>query len=655
MSIRIKLVILLVIPTLAFLGYAGIAFREAQIQGDENAQVLVLSELATQMSSLVHECQKERGYTAGFLGSKGQKFQSEIRDQHALTDTKIAQIENYIQSNPLSTESPIYQPLANANNELLRIKEIRKMVLSESIAAKDAIGYYTALNGQYLDGISLIALQSTDANITRGLSAYAFFLKSKERAGIERAVLTNTFAADKFGPGMYAKFISLVTAQQEYLNAFLALGTEDTVGIYESASKDSSFDQTLTFRSSAFENSVTGGFGQNPQDWFKVATTRINVLKGVEDQLSQRIMDEAESKKAQASLNMYIGILVLSLTVVGGFLIIQNIIKPIRLIVSALDVFASGDLTPRLPSTRKDELGMMAQSANLMADSLSELVNDIISRSNNVAATAEQVNQNASELSKSLSDQSSNLFQVSAAVEEMNSSVDEVANKSAEAEQVARKSGEQAEQGGTVVTHTINGIQTVGGMVDESVAIVGQLGEKSDQISAIIETISEIADQTNLLALNAAIEAARAGEHGRGFAVVADEVRKLAERTSNATSEVSSSVTQINADTQSAVESINSCQSQMSVGVGHAIEAGEALTSIVQDSQTVNAEISGIAAAAKEQAVACASLTENIEQISFHMDESTNGIREASQAAQSLSEHALEMQNMTKRFKTVQS
>lgn len=652
MSIRIKLIVLLLIPTLAFLGFAAVSFKNAQAAGKENAKIVSLSELATTMSALVHESQKERGYTAGFLGSNGTKFVAEIGQQRSLSDQRIDALNVFIAANPPADLSPAVNNSINiALEQLAKIKSIRVQVSAQEIPAKDAIGYFTTMNGLFLDAIADIAHESSDDYLARELAGYANFLKSKERAGVERAVLSNTFAKDAFGPGMYAKVVSLVAAQENFMDAFLSVCSDEARVPYETALSDPSFAQVQSFRDIAFAKASTGGFDQSAEAWFKASTARINTLKGVEDALSVLVVERATAMKAQARTAMLISAAVLALTVIGGFLMIQNIIKPIHQIVGTLDTIADGDLTVKLPEGRKDELGAMAVSVNKMTDSLGTLIKEIISSSHSVASAATQVSANSEELANGMYEQSSHLNQVSAAVEEMSASITEVAGKSVHAETLSSESGKQAESGGEVVGHTISGIEGIESLVNQSASTVSELGQKSESIGEIIDTINDIADQTNLLALNAAIEAARAGEHGRGFAVVADEVRKLAERTTKATAEVSISIKEIQDETKTAVSSINSCQEGMATGVAFAKEAGQSLDAIVLANTSVNTEISGIAAATEEQSDACNSLSQNIEQISSLIERSAEGVKEAANAAAMLSTSAEEMQSMVSQFK----
>jgi methyl-accepting chemotaxis protein len=233
----------------------------------------------------------------------------------------------------------------------------------------------------------------------------------------------------------------------------------------------------------------------------------------------------------------------------------------------------------------------------------------------------------------------------------MSSSVIEVAKKSSQASEQATKAGQQATEGGSVVEQTVVGMQAINEAVSAGAVSVTELGKRGEQIGEIIKVINDIADQTNLLALNAAIEAARAGEHGRGFAVVADEVRKLAERTTKATEEVAGSIRAIQDETRTAVERMTTGTQQVEVGVEKANAAGITLKGIVASANDVASMIQSIAAASEQQSSASEQISRSLESISSVTREATAGASQAAQASTELSSKAEQLRSMVARFK----
>lgn len=338
-----------------------------------------------------------------------------------------------------------------------------------------------------------------------------------------------------------------------------------------------------------------------------------------------------------------------------GFVLLLRLMfsRPVRAMIERVKDIAEGegDLTARIEVKREDELGMLARYFNSFIEKIQDIISQVASSANQVASAATEIAASSEQMSQGMEQQSSQVAQISSAMEEMAASVNEVARKSNDATQEASESGRVAEEGGTIVQSTVEGMQAISEAVSAGAVSVEQLGKRGEQIGAIIEVINDIADQTNLLALNAAIEAARAGEHGRGFAVVADEVRKLADRTTKATEEISESIREIQTETANAVQRMNTGTEQVNEGVQRATLAGESLEQIVQSARSVSSVIAEIAAATEEQAATSEEISRNIEGINAVTQETVQGANQAASASVELSSRAEELRALVSRFK----
>ncbi len=326
--------------------------------------------------------------------------------------------------------------------------------------------------------------------------------------------------------------------------------------------------------------------------------------------------------------------------------------KPISTLISSItEIQDHNDLTQRVDIKSDDEVGKLGKCFNSFIETLHGVIRDVATSTTEVAGAATEIAASSEQIASGMREQSSQVEQISSAVEEMSASVEEVARKSGIASNEANESGSMAEAGGRTVRDTITGMQSIAEAVSAGALSVAELGKRGEQIGQIISVINDIADQTNLLALNAAIEAARAGEHGRGFAVVADEVRKLADRTTTATEEIAQSIQAIQVETGEAVTKMNAGTEQVNVGVEKATEAGHSLEQIVNSARSVAGNIQSIAAAAEQQSVAAGEVSRNIESISAVTAESTEGAQQAAQAATMLSHKCEQLRSMVARFK----
>ncbi|PCI58255.1 MAG: methyl-accepting chemotaxis protein, partial [Gammaproteobacteria bacterium] len=474
----------------------------------------------------------------------------------------------------------------------------RTLISNFEIATPAAISYYTNLNTKLLNSISQIAVLSSNADISKQAAAYVNFLKSKERAGIERAVLANTFAAGKFAPNMYEKFNALVTEQQTYLNVFNSFASQKQQNYLKRTLVGNNVNEVMKYRKIAREKYATNSrFGVEAGDWFKAATGRINLLKQVEDQFSQdlaktatRLNDEASSSFMHA---LIISIVAAAVTFIFSYLVVKGVTVPLTDALARMRDIAEGegDLTKRIEVKSNDEVGLLCTAANNFIQKIHDVISSVKTNAEGLRDASNQVNSAAQDLSSGSSEQAASVEETSSSLEEMSATVNQNAENASQTEKMASNSAIQAQEGGK--------------QVSETVVAMKDIAEK-------IGIIEDIAYQTNLLALNAAIEAARAGEHGRGFAVVASEVRKLAGRSETAAGEISglakSSVDVAEeagkllqeivpsiAKTAELVEEINASSEEQASGISEINSAMEQLDTVTQNNASLAEELSATA------------------------------------------------------------
>jgi len=308
---------------------------------------------------------------------------------------------------------------------------------------------------------------------------------------------------------------------------------------------------------------------------------------------------------------------------------------------------ADGDLTYRFESDKGGVYDAMRQ----MVEQL-RLVMDKVNRSSQeVASSSVELNSNAEQMASASHEVVGQANTVATASEEMSATSMDIANNCHRAAESSSQASKTAQAGAGIVKNTVDGMTRIADKVRSSAGVVEQLGTRSDQIGEIVATIEDIADQTNLLALNAAIEAARAGEQGRGFAVVADEVRALAERTSRATREIGEMIKNIQTETRRAVAAMEDGVREVEQGTSEAARSGQALEEILEKINEVTVQISQIATAAEEQTATTREISNNIQQISDVVEMSAKGSLDISQASSGLSELSVGLQDMVRKFR----
>ena len=627
-----KLIALILVPVAGILFFSARSLLESQQVVTESNELQQLTGLAVNISNLVHETQKERGATALFLGSKGQKFGKELSAQRQETNQRIEALETYLTDfNEQNFDEGFRNVLGEALGLLEEIGGKREGVSAQSIPIAEAIAYYTKMNGTFLNTVGTMTTVSSDADLTVSITAYVSFLKSKERAGIERAVLSATFAQDKFGPGMFKKFIALVTEQNSYANEFKLLASAENVQFFDKTLSGDIVAEVERYRQVAYDKAATGGFGEDAGKWFAAITQKINLLKNVEDHLAAGLNEETAQLRSQALAQLtFLGVLtaaIVGLTFAGAWFITRNITRgitgPVADMVEMATKMAEGDLTQRVKVGGSQEIASLGSAFNKFAEKQQTVIRQLAGNANTLAGASTELSTTATQMASGAEETTNQSATVAAAAEEMTANMKNISGSTDQMSNNVRSVAAAVEEMTASISEVAKNAEKAAGVSDEAKQLaersnsqIGELGSAADEIGKVIEVIQDIAEQTNLLALNATIEAARAGDAGKGFAVVATEVKELAKQTADATDDI-----------RARVEGIQS-------STGEAVNAIQEITTVVQNVNDVSREI---AEAVEQQNVTTAEIAQSISSTSQASETVTTGVSESAVASQEIS------------------
>lgn len=654
-SFNKKIFILLFFPLLGFLGIGVNAVLSSLSTNNEMEQLSKYTKLSSVYSELVHELQKERGMTAGFLGSKGVKFAYKLPTQRQKTSSVEEKRLAYWQTNQFDNQQ-IQRLNDNINQRINMLAQIRSNVDDLSIPLSDALAFYTQTNELLLSVSTIISTISTDAEITKETVAYYNFLQGKERAGIERAVLTGTFASGKFNPGVYQKFIRFLSEQNTYFYSFNAFASNENKNYFSQKQNAPSIKEVIKLRKIAIDNATSENINVDATHWFEQATKRIGVLKDIEDELTSSLLLLTKDNQNNAfnSLLYYVisSLLILLLVAIFSFYILKELHNQVTDLTCVMSKVSDGnDLTVRAKFTGKSELGLISTALNLTLEKFAGAMSEISTSSTMLAAASEETSQTCEHNSRSLVEQQDEITLIATAIEELSATVKEVAGNTQLAADSAKEADEQAQGGAGIVQESYHSIERLAEEINNLALRITSLHESSNNITSVVDVIKSVAEQTNLLALNAAIEAARAGEQGRGFAVVADEVRTLAQRTQQSTSEIEGFISALQTDANSAYSVIEKSQKMAGNAVENSKNVEQTLGAITHSVSNIFAMTEQVAVAVEEQAMVTQDVAKNVVNIEHKSMESATGSTQITTTAKEQAMLAVTLQDISTIFK----
>jgi methyl-accepting chemotaxis protein len=617
-------------------------------------QAQELEVLNTVASKLIHELQKESGFSIGYLSAKGKKFGTDLTNQIINTDKKSSDYQNVASKfNASESSQQLTSLISSINQQFEMLGNIRIGVNEQNIPSNDIVQYYIKLNRSLLAISRLIATFIDDPKIKRQMNAYLYLLKNKELAGIERAVLTQAFTAKTPTVKVYNHFVSLLAEQKIYMTLFLDVSNEEQEKLLHDTLEGDAVKEVERIRNNVLKHKKR--LRINPNYWFANASTRIEKLKILENIMAYKLTESIAKAKNIAYLKLLqlaiIAIIAIVFSLVISIYLLRQIGGQIRALSKAMiKVQQHSDLTSNAEVKSEDELGMLANNFNQMVAHLGNLTGNVRNASEQLSQTVEEIQHVIATVDNEVGRGLSQADQVVVAVNELDATVQEVASNCSATADKSKYAHDTVIQGELLVNQANESIDKLSNEINKSKAIIELVADDSNEIGSILDVINGLAQQTNLLALNAAIEAARAGEQGRGFAVVADEVRSLAHKTSESTSRIQEMIEQLQSRSQQGVQAM-----LISQECAHAtVEGFSGLSEQLKNITFQSSELSDMnlqnAAATEEQSATVDEVNRNIANIQQSYHATNENASQLNKAAENLNSVARQLMDDVSRF-----